>query len=296
MSPTLHQDEVPIDHRLVSALVRDQFPQWADLPLERIATGGTVNAIYRLGTEMSVRLPLAEWATDSLIREFVWIPRLAPHLPLEVPRPLALGEPDAHYPFPWSIHGWIEGEIAMPGRFGDPRQAALDVGGFVRTLQGIDPDGAPANTHRGGPLGRADQSTRAALRACGGMIDVSAALGVWERSLATAPWNGPAIWVHGDLWYSNLLSTGRRITAVLDFGSVGIGDPAIDTLPAWSLFDTATRPLFRSELGVDDATWDRGKGWAISMAALALPYYRDTNPIIVHNAQRMIEQILADTN
>jgi len=294
MSPRLHEEEVPIDAELVSRLVRDQFPEWGDLPLERVVSGGTVNVIYRLGTEMSVRLPLAEWGTELLEREFLWAPRLASHLPLEVPRPLVRGEPGHNYPFPWSIHRWIEGDIAIPDRIDDTRRAAIDVAGFVRALQGIDPAGAPANTHRGGPLATADRSTRAAIEACEGLVDTVAALEVWKRALAAPQWDRPAVWTHGDLWYSNLLMRDGRITAVLDFGGVGIGDPAIDTLPAWSLCDSTTRPVFRSELAVDDATWERGKGWALSMGAQALPYYLDTNPIIVGNARRMIEQLLAE--
>jgi aminoglycoside phosphotransferase (APT) family kinase protein len=294
MSPGLHDEEVPIDAELVSCLVRDQFPEWSDLPLGRVDSGGTVNAIYRLGAEMAVRLPLASWGTEPLEREFLWAPRLAPNLPLDVPRPLVRGDPGHDYPFPWAIHRWIEGDIAISERIGDAQRAAIDIAGFVRALQGIDPAGAPANTHRGSPLATADRSTRAAIEACKGLVDTVAALDAWERALATPEWDRPAVWTHGDLWYSNVLAADGRITAVLDFGGVGIGDPAIDTLPAWSLFDSTTRPLFRSMLAVDDATWERGKGWALSMAVLALPYYLDTSPMIVGNARRMIEQLLAE--
>jgi aminoglycoside phosphotransferase (APT) family kinase protein len=297
MSPTLHEDEVPIDAELVRRLVRDQFPEWGDLSLEPVVSGGTVNAIYRLGTEMSVRLPLAEWGTESLEREFLWSPRLAPHLPLEIPRPLVRGEPGHHYPFPWSIHRWIEGDVATPEHIDDTRRAAIDVAGFVRALQSIDTAGAPANNHRGGPLATADLSTRSAIEACRGLgrsVDIAWALAVWERALSAPQSDRPPVWTHGDLWYSNLLMSGGRITAVLDFGEVGVGDPAIDTLPAWSLCDATTRPLFRSALAVDDATWERGKGWAVSMATQALPYYLDTNPIIVANARRMIEQLMTE--
>jgi len=290
----MHEGEVPIDAQLVGRLVGDQFPAWSDQTLDRVDSGGTVNAIYRLGAELSVRLPLADWGVESLEREFSWAPRLAPHLPLEVPRPLVRGVPAHGYPFPWSIHRWIDGTIAIPEHIEDARTAAVEIAGFVRALQAIDTAGAPENTHRGGPLVPADWSTRTAIRACQGLIDTTAMLEVWERALAAPPWDGPVVWTHGDLWYSNLLAVDGRITAVLDFGGIGVGDPAIDTLPAWSLCDVTSRPFFRSVLGVDDATWERGKGWAVSMAAQALPYYLDTNSIIVDNARRMIEQLLTD--
>jgi aminoglycoside phosphotransferase (APT) family kinase protein len=292
----MHEGEVPIDSELVTRLLRDQFPEWSDLPLARVESGGTVNAIYRLGPEMAIRLPLAEWGIESLHREFVWAPRLAPHLPLEVPRPLVRGEAGHGYPFPWSIHRWIEGHIALPEHLGDAALAALDVAGFVRALQAVDTAGAPANTHRGGPLAAANVATRAAIEACEGLIETAAVLKIWERALGAPPWDRPAVWTHGDLWYSNLLVVGGRVTAVLDFGGAGAGDPAIDTLPAWSLCDSMTRPLFRSEIGVDDATWERGRGWAVSMAAQALPYYLDANPVIVGNARRMIDQLLIEAN
>ena len=149
MSGKLHSDEVPIDAELVARLVGHRFPEWAHLPITRVESGGTVNAIYRLGAEMSVRLPLAEWGTEALEREFHWLPRLAPQLPLEIPIPLARGEPSDGYPFPWSVHQWIDGDIALPHHLGDARQSAIEVAGFIRALQAIDPADAPHNTHRG---------------------------------------------------------------------------------------------------------------------------------------------------
>ncbi len=295
MSPQLHTDEVPIDTGLVSRLVRDQFPDWADLPIERIDSGGTVNAIFRMGTDLAARLPLAEWGVPAIETEFVWSPRLAPHLPLVVPIPIARGRPGASYPFPWAVHRWLDGEMATDHTVPDLRRAATDVANFVKAFQGIDTAGAPANTRRGVPLVTADQATRAAIGQLGGVVDMETVTAAWERALAAPDWERPPVWTHGDLWHSNLLAGDGRITAVIDFGGVGVGDPAIDMIVAWSLLDAYSRPVFRSELGVDDATWERGRGWAISMAAQAIPYYVETNPIIVQNGHRMIEAVLSNT-
>jgi aminoglycoside phosphotransferase (APT) family kinase protein len=290
----MHPDQVPIDTGVARGLVAEQFPEWADLDIEPVQSGGTVNAIFRLGTSMSLRLPLTASGVTSLEHETRWLPVLQPQLPIQVPTPLAMGRPAGTYPFPWSVHTWIEGEPASKEPPPDLSRAARDLGGFASALQAIDPTKGPANMHRAMPLITADGPTRAAIAAAGAAIDASAVTSAWERALEAPAWELDPVWVHGDLWSSNLLVREGRLVGVIDFGNVGTGDPAIDTLPAWSLFDDESRIAFRASSGADDATWERGKGWAISMAALAIPYYLDSNPAIVSNAGRMLAAVLGD--
>jgi aminoglycoside phosphotransferase (APT) family kinase protein len=202
-------------------------------------------------------------------------------------------------PFEWSIYRWLPGRVATPGRLRSPKTTAETLGGFVTAIRAIDPTGGPLpgphNGHRGVPLADRDTGTRAAIDRLGGEIDVDAAAEAWEHALAAPVWEDPGVWIHGDLWETNLLLDERGdLGAVIDFGCLGVGDPATDLTVAWNLFDAPTRDVFRGHCDVDDATWDRGRGWALSFAVIALPYYLDTNPVIVANARRMIDAVLED--
>jgi aminoglycoside phosphotransferase (APT) family kinase protein len=288
----MHVGELPTDVETARRLLSSQFPEWAHLALVPGKSGGTVHAIYRLGDRLQMRLPrLAEWGSDP-DRETRSLQRLAPRLPIQIPTPVGVGRPDDEYPAAWTLFNWIDGEMAQPHTV-DQETAAIDLARFITALQAIDTLDAPHNTHRGGPLQGADADTRAAIDTLPGDIDRDAVAERWERALLAPAWDRPAVWTHGDLWHSNLLVDDSRIVAVIDFGSAGIGDPAIDSIVAWSLLTAGARELFRATLGIDDATWERGIGWAISMAALALPYYRDTNSVIVANSRRMLQEILA---
>ena len=294
----MHADEVETDVTLVGRLLAAQFPQWADLPLEPVPSAGTDNAIYRLGNEMAVRLPRIHWATGQVEKEHRWLPRLAPFLPLTIPVPLAKGAPGEGYPWHWSVYGWLEGETATLDRLADPRRAATDLARFVAALQRIDPTGGPApgthNSSRGEPLAMRDSRTRAAIEALHGILNTRAAIAVWEAALQAPAWTGPPVWIHGDLQSGNLLSVHGRLSAVIDFGCLGIGDPACDLIVAWNLLCAETREVFRAAHSVDEATWARGRGWALSVALIALPYYLHTNPAIVAASRRTIHEVLAD--
>ena len=294
----MHADEVDTDASLVGRLIARQFPQWAEIPLERVESAGTCNAIYRLGDDMAVRLPRTPSATEQLDKEQQWLPRLAPLLPLAIPVPIAKGEPAGGYPWHWSIYPWIEGENAPLDRIADPGQAATALAQFVAALQRIDTTGGPPpgvhNFFRGVPLSMRDSQVRTAVDALHGSIDTGAATAAWEAALQAPAWTGPPVWIHGDLSPGNLLAVRGRLSAVIDFGGLGVGDPACDLLVAWNLLPAETRDGFRAALGVDDATWARGRGWGLSVALTALPYYRDTNPAIVRWARQMIDEVLAD--
>jgi aminoglycoside phosphotransferase (APT) family kinase protein len=289
----LHDGEVDIDAGLVGRLVATQFPELAGLPVRAVSSTGTVNAIYRLGDQLYVRLPrLREWA-DGVDREWHWLPRLAPRLSLRVSEPIGRGRPTSSYPFPWTICRWIEGQPYADALVDDERQAAGDLARFGAELRRVDPAGAPRSGRQ--PLRELDAGTRAAISAAGAVIDRDAATAAWERALEAPAWDGTPVWIHSDLLRPNLLVHGGRLHAVIDFGAVGVGDPATDVIAAWSVFGPAGRASFRAALDVDDGTWERARGIALHQAAAIIPYYAETNPGFVVQARRTVEEILAGT-
>lgn len=297
-SGKMHADEVDTDVSLVGRLLAAQFPRWADLPIEPVNFAGTDNAIYRLGDDMAVRLPRIHWAIGQVEKEQRWLPRLAPLLPLAIPMPLAKGIPGEGYPWHWSVYRWLDGETATIDRIADPRHLATDLARFIAALQQIDPTGGPSpgthNSSRGVPLAVRDAPTRAAIASLDGLIDTGAATAAWDAALRAPAWHGSPVWVHGDLQAGNLLAVGGRLSAVIDFGCLGVGDPACDLMVAWNLLSADTRDVFRAALAVDEATWVRGRGWALSVGLIALPYYQTSNPVLAGIARSAIDEVLAD--
>ena len=289
----MHDDEVETDVGLVARLLADQFPKWANLPIEPVRSAGTDNALYRLGPDMTVRMPRIDWAVNAVDREHRWLPRIAPLLPVAIPVPLGTGEPGQGYPYPWSIYPWLKGENPAVGQLADPDGLARDLAGFVAALHAIDPAGGPRGG-RGVPLEQRESPTRAAIKALQGTIDPAAVTTAWEAALQVPAWDGPPVWAHGDLSPGNLLIVEGRLSAVIDFGTLGIGDPAVDLIVAWNLLPVATRAVYREALRIDDHTWQRGRGWALSIALIQLPYYHRTNPILAENARYVIAEVLAD--
>jgi aminoglycoside phosphotransferase (APT) family kinase protein len=294
----LHDDEVAVDLALATRLVSSQFPEWSDLPIRPVRSGGTDNAVFRLGDDLVLRIPITPAADGRLEQEHAWLPHVGPHLPLAVPEPVARGVAAGGMPWGWSVYQWIEGSPASPERLGDPTRAAEMIGDFVRAMHAIDPTNGPvAGSGRGVPLAMRDVATRRAIEECGPEIEAPASIEVWESAVRAPVWDRPAVWIHGDLWETNvLLDAAGSVAAVIDFGCLGIGDPATDLTVAWNLFDGPGRRVFRDRTGVDAATWERGRGWALSFAVIALPYYRTTNPVIVANARRMIAAVLEDAD
>jgi aminoglycoside phosphotransferase (APT) family kinase protein len=295
----MHPDELPTDVPLVRRLLAAQFPKWGDLPIEPVRSAGSDNAIYRLGDDMAVRLPRRIGRTiESLDKEYEWLPRLAPLLPLAIPVPLAKGSPAEGYPCPWSVYTWLDGETATIERLADSRRAATDLARFLTALQRIDATGGPPpgehNFYRGVPLVARDSAVRSAIAALDGELDVGAVTAAWEAALRAPGWAGPPVWIHGDFTDGNLLADRGRFSGVIDWGGLALGDPACDLMVAWSFLPSEDREFFRAALAVDDATWARGRGWALSVALIALPYYWTTNPVRVAYSWHRLGEVLAD--
>ncbi|MGJ5761258.1 aminoglycoside phosphotransferase family protein [Streptomyces galbus] len=289
----MRPDEIDLDAGLVRRLVAAQFPHWASLPVARVTSSGTENAMFRLGDDKVVRLPRHPGAVDGVARERHWLARLGPLLPVPTPAPLALGEPGEGFPWPWCVYRWLDGRNPVAGALERPEELAADLGAFVAALRRLDPGGGPAN-HRGVPLAQRDGDTRAALEQLAGRVDTDAVTARWEEALRAPGHTGAPVWAHADLSPGNVLVAGGRLAAVLDFGCVGVGDPAVDLIAAWNLLPASARGTFRAAVGADDAEWARGRGWALSISLIQLPFYGKTNPPLAANSRHVISEILAE--
>lgn len=282
-----------IDVPLVTGLIASQFPQWAHLPISTVSLSGWDNRTFHLGTEMSVRLPSAQHYARAVTIEQTWLPRLARELTLPIPEPLALGQPDIHYPWQWSVYRWLPGETVTRHSIKDPDQFADDLGRFLLALQAIDTTGGPRRKLRGGSLSLWQPQTEAALVALGKKIDVKAASAIWKLAIS-APFDPDPVWYHGDLSAGNLLIQNGELSAVIDFGGLGIGDPACDMTIAWTLLESSSRQVFRECLGVSDSIWNRGRGWALWKALIVIAKIIETNPIETGSSQYALDQLIED--
>ena len=287
-----------IDAALVRRLIAAQFPQWRDLPVTPVAVDGWDNRTYRLGADMTVRLPTAAGYVPAVAKESRWLPRLAPELPVAVPAILGDGVPGEGYPYPWSVRGWLAGERSDLARIDDMVTFAVAVAEFVRALQRCDTtDGPLAGEHswyRGAPLAHYDEETRRCLGILAGRVDTAAARAVWEAAMA-AEFTGGPVWFHGDIAAGNLLVDQGKLSAVIDFGTSGVGDPACDLVIAWTMFDRASREAFRETVAHDEGAWARARGWALWKSLLVLSGCIDTNPDEAAVHRRIINEVLHDS-
>lgn len=292
----MHADEVETSGGLVAQLISAQFPHWAHLPIRAVASSGTDHAMYRLGDDMVARLPRTPRAADQIAREHTFLPRIAAALPLAISTPLVEGAPTAAYPFPWSVNRWLSGEEAAAASLHDLHAVARDLARFILALQSCDADGGPipGPNGRGAPLALRDELVQQAIVALGERIDGARARDAWRMAMQAPTHDAPAVWVHGDLQGGNLLARDGRLSGVIDWGLMAVGDPACDLMPAWTLLDKSARATFRDALGAVDALWARGRGWALATALVALPYYWDTNPAMVAPAQHKLAEVLGD--
>lgn len=285
-----------IDAALVSRLVAAQFPQWSGIPVTPVEVDGWDNRTYRLGDDLTVRLPTAEYYAPAIDKEHRWLPVLAPSLPVPVPVPLAKGAPGEGYPFTWSVRRWLDGRTASADRVGDLPGLAVSVAAFLRALRRVDATGGPAAGahcfYRGASLAHYDGETRRSLAALEGHLDTTRASAVWDAALA-ATWHGPPVWFHGDVASGNLLVRDGELAAVIDFGTSGVGDPACDLVIAWTMFAGESREAFRRDVGLDAGTWARARGWALWKALIGLA--GDVcDPARAATDRRVVDEVLAD--
>lgn len=291
MPARMHDDEVDIDEGLVRRLLDAQLPHLAEQQLTLVEPWGTDNAIWRLGTDFVVRLPRIRWARGQPEKEATLLPRLAPHLSVELPEPVAVGDPDFGYPFRWAVHRWIPGSGASPTNIDDRAGFALDLAATLQRLQRVPTHGAPAAHGRARPVQDYDDSTRAAIEGAAHLIDARAALAVWEEAVAAPADDRPPVWVQGDL-EGNCIVRDGRLRGIVDWGSSCQGDPAVDVQVVWSpLFTDASRRVFLDQLDVDEATLARSRGAAINQACAALPYYLHTYPLIVERSRHKLDAL-----
>ncbi|MBL4680995.1 MAG: aminoglycoside phosphotransferase family protein [Pseudomonadales bacterium] len=293
MSKQNSHDDVQIDVPLVTRLVASQFPQWAHLQVSPVRLSGWDNRTFHLGTEMSVRLPSGKHYAKAVAKEQLWLPQLAPHLPLPIPEPLAMGDPNDDYPWQWSIYRWLEGEIATRDNIKDINNFACDLADFLLALQTIDCSGGPTRKLRGGSLELWRGQAEAALEALSEKIDIEAATGIWELAL-DASFEAEALWYHGDVAAGNLLVQNGVLNAVIDFGGLGVGDPACDMTIAWTLLAPSSRRAFKERMAVSDAIWNRGRGWALWKGMIVVAKIIDTNAIELASSQYAIDQLIED--
>ena len=297
----LHRSEPALDADLVRLLLDEQMPQWSAMPLHELPATGTDHRLFRLGDALLVRMPRVGWATDQSDLEARWLPVLAPYLPVAVPERVAVGRADHGYPWSWSVCRWIPGRAPDRTDSSDLRAIARSLGEFCAALRAIDSTGGPLAgvvNSRGIPLAERDTATRKAILAVSDELDPRATSAAWDAALAVPAYDGPPLWMHADLLAGNLLvdevDGTTTLSAVIDWGPMAVGDPAPDAATGWALFDASTRAEFRAASGFDDETWARGRGWALSTALVALPYYRGTSASIAANARATLAAVLAD--
>jgi aminoglycoside phosphotransferase (APT) family kinase protein len=290
-------ERIPVTTEVVRGLVAEQFPQWSDRSVRPVDDGGWDNWTFHLGDDLSVRLPTASEYAFAVEKEHEWLPRLAAQLPFPVSVPVALGRPGTDYPFGWSIRRWIEGTPASTTAIADLDRFATDLARFLAALQRIDPSGGPHpgvhNWFRGGSLRTFEPFTTGALATLQHRIDVDLAWAIWSDAV-DARWDGRVRWFHGDVAGGNLLLRDGHLAAVIDFGTCGVGDPACDLAVAWTLLDPPSRGCFRELLDVDEASWSRGRGWALWKALSTVANASDPGEPAAVAAQRALDQAFAD--
>jgi aminoglycoside phosphotransferase (APT) family kinase protein len=288
-------EKTAITADLASRLVAEQFPQWAGRPVHRVEPGGWDNVTFHLGADLSVRLPSGPGYAGQVDKEHRWLPVMARQLPLQIPQPLARGVPGCGFPWPWSVYRWLPGTPLAESHITDQTALAADLAGFLAALYEIDPTGGPPpgphSCHRGAPVSVWDGEARQALKALDGEIDTVLAAQVWEEALA-AEWNAKPVWVHGDVADGNLLTEHGRLSAVIDFGCCAVGDPACDTVIAWTYFSGESREVFKQRLPVDRAAWARGRGWALWKAMIVLAEALQDDPEDARATKRVIAEVL----
>jgi aminoglycoside phosphotransferase (APT) family kinase protein len=285
--------EVHIDGTLVRRLLVSQFPEWASLRISPSPLIGWDNVSYRLGSHLVVRLPRRRMGAVMVEKQHQWLPELARRLPLPVPVPIGRGAPEHGYPWQWSVCRWIPGDVAVEATIDDLTAFAEALGAFLVALATPGPGTGPRSPFRGGALATRDDQTRESLARLADVIDTTAATRLWDDALALPASPEPGVWLHGDLQPANLLVEAGRLSGVIDFDHVGVGDPAVDLISAWMLLPESARPALRATASPDEATWARGRAWALHVGLLMLSLSAD-EPLLARLGERTIHGVLAD--
>ncbi len=292
-------EHLPVSVSLAKALVTSQFPKWSKLEICPIPSSGTDNTIFRLGENMCLRLPKTMHTEKNLKKEHAWLPKLTP-LSLQTPKPLAIGTPEKGYPCSWCIYSWIDGNTVVANYLSDDHRAAKDIGKFINSLQLVDTEGGPKsgphNNYRGVPLIDRNQLTREAIQKLNAEFETNALNNLWDAALDVPTWANAPVWLHGDIHSGNMLTQNGRLNAMIDFGLSGVGDPACDLMVGWTQFHPEARNTFHKFIKADDDTWERGKGWALSWAVIALAHYNRSNSFLASMSRNTINQLVSSSS
>ncbi len=285
-------------YNLARTLVDGQFPAWSHLSLKKIDSAGTDHCMYRLGDDLAVRFPNSTSASEQVTKEHSWLPKMT-SFAVAIPKVIGAGGPTNEFPFPWSVTNWMEGYDATANNIVDWLTAAEKLGQFTRAFRSQNTSGAPLagkhNAFRGTALANLDQIARNAIDALGDLFDMASLLNSWDKALPVPPWAGPPVWIHGDIHAANIIVRNGNVAGIIDFGLMGVGDPACDLALGWSFLPSNARDRFRAAADVDDATWQRGKGWGLYVGVIALSYYRDRNPTLSGIAEKAIQAVIKDS-
>lgn len=287
---------IEITMELVRRLIDSQFPQWKHLPIRSVEKSGHDNRTYRLGDDMTVRLPSHERYASAVEKEAAWLPVFKPHLSLQIPVPVAKGAPTEEYPLPWSVNRWLEGDTVTYANIRDINEFAEDLATFLQELEAIDAsNGIPAgvqNFHRGGNLAVYDPDSRSVIENIAATYDKHLLTEIWELALATTYTSAP-LWLHGDVAVGNLLVKNGRLSGVIDFGTMGVGDPSSDLVMAWNFFGDTSRRLFLNRMGFEEDTIHRARGWALWKALITYDW-NEKGSEAANWGKRAIEAIVAE--
>lgn len=291
----MENKEIKIDLDLVTRLIKAQFPQWADLCIKPVKISGNDNRTFHLGDRMSIRLPSKECYVPQVEKEQFWLPKLKKMLPQPIPVPLAKGEPGEGYPWAWSICLWLEGQSVNQINVSNMNRFAIDLAVFLKALEKIDssqgPDAGKHNFYRGGLLKIYDDETRQTIEKLGSQIDAETVMEIWNQALQSK-WKRSPVWVHGDVAPSNLLVKDGKLCGVIDFGILGVGDPACDLSIAWTFFTDESREVFKQAMNLDEETWERGRAWALWKALITFQQYADDDCERAREAKFIIDEII----
>ena len=298
MTAQLNRLQIPVT--LVRELIAEQFPQWSHLPISPVPVGGWDNRTFRLGKEMSIRLPSAEEYAEKVHIEQQWLPFLARYMSSPIPIPIAIGQPSKNYPWHWSIYRWLKGESAnMLQQFDatDLKQLAIDLAKFLRELHKINTTGAPVpgphNFYRGAAPIVYDEETRSAINQLQHLIDGAAVTEVWERAI-NSRWDKKPVWIHGDLSAGNILINDNKLCGIIDWGGMAVGDPACDLVIAWTLLTPPSRKIFKVDVNLDTETWARARGWALWKALITIVAEENKTGLKVAKQLNIINAILRE--